>query len=271
MKHNLALAALLGVLAFAFRPPVAALAAEAVDAGAQSTSGATSRAAPAAGLSAEQTDAIKGLVRQYILDNPEVIIESMQNYQIRQHLAEQEAAATAVAKHRDEIKNDPSAPVAGNPDGDVTVVEFFDYRCAYCKRVFPTVQDLLKSDGNVRYVFKELPILGPDSVTASHAALAVWSLDPQKYFEFHSALMEARGTLGEAQVLAIAKKVGLDPDKVKKAMAKPEIEATIQRNLVLAQALNIQGTPAFVVGDTLVPGAIDGDQLRELVAAARES
>ncbi len=244
-----------------------AVAAEPSGADARATSGAASQAS----LTTEQTKAIEGLVHQYILDNPEVIIESMQNYQIRQHLAEQEAAANVIATHRDEIKNDPSAPVAGNPDGDVTVVEFFDYRCAYCKRVFPGIQELLKSDGNVRYVFKEFPILGPDSVIASHAALAVWSLNPEKYFPFHTALMEARGTLGEAQVLAIAKKIGLDPDKVKKAMAKPEIQATIERNLALAQKLNIQGTPAFIVGDTLMPGAVDVDQLRELVAAARES
>jgi protein-disulfide isomerase len=227
-------------------------------------------AAPTAALSEEQTEAMKALVKQYILDNPEVIIESMQNYQIRQHLAEQQAAAAAVIAHADEIKKDPSAPVAGNANGDVTVVEFFDYRCPYCKRVFPAVRDLLKSDGNIRYVFKELPILGPDSVTAAHAALAAWSLDPEKYLAFHSALMEARGPLGEEQVLAIAKTVGLDPGKLKKAMAKPEIQAAIERNLALAQKLNIQGTPAFVVGDTLVPGAVDADQLRELVAAARK-
>lgn len=226
---------------------------------------------PAASLSAEQSEAVEGLVRQYILDNPEVIIESMQNYQIRQQLAEQEAAAAAVATHRDELDNDAMSPVAGNPEGDVTVVEFFDYRCAYCKRVLPGIQELLESDDNVRYVFKEFPILGPDSVTASRAALAVWSLDPDKYFDYHTALMEARGPLGEKQVLAMAEEIGLDPEAVKETMAKPEIQESIERNIALAQNLNVQGTPAFIVGDTLMPGAIDGEQLRELVAAARES
>lgn len=228
-------------------------------------------AATGTALTSEQAKAVEDLVRQYILDHPETIIESMQNFQIRQQLAEQEAAAAALVTYREEVKNDPSSPVAGNPEGDVTVVEFFDYRCGYCKRVFPTIQDLLKSDGNVRYVFKEMPILGPDSVTASRAALAVWSLQPEKYFEFHAALMEAPGTLDEEQVLATAEKLGLDPDELKTAMAKPEIQETIERNLALAQALAIQGTPAFIVGDVLTPGAIDGDQLRELVAAARKS
>lgn len=226
--------------------------------------------AAASGLDEGQTRAVEALVRQYILDHPEVIIESMQNYQIRQQLAEQEAATAALATHRDEIKNDASAPVAGNPKGDVTVVEFFDYRCAYCKRVLPSVQELLAEDKNVRYVFKELPILGPDSVTASRAALAAWKIAPETYFAFHAALMEARGTLGETEVLEIARKVGLDPKKVKEGMAAPEVEQAIQRNLELAQKLRIQGTPAFIVGDALVPGAIDLDQLKELVATARK-
>lgn len=258
-NRKLALAAIFGLFAaMSLSPRASAVAAESAD------------SAPSV-LSAEQSKAVEGLVRDYILDNPEVIIESMQNYQIRQQLAEQEAAAAAVATYSDELRNDASSPVAGNPDGDVTVVEFFDYRCAYCKKVLPGIQDLLKSDGNVRYVFKEFPILGPDSVTASRAALAVWSLDPEKYFGFHQALMEARGTLGEEQVLAIAKKLGLDPKAVKETMAKPEIQETIERNIALAQKLNVQGTPAFVIGDTLMPGAMDADQLRELVAAARAS
>ncbi len=193
----------------------------------------------------------------------------MQNYQLRQQLAEQQAAAAAVAAHGDELKKDASSPVAGNPKGNVTIVEFFDYRCAYCKKVFPTVRELLKTDKNVRYVFKEFPILGPDSVTASRAALAVWSLAPDQYLDFHSALMNTHGGLSEVQVLGIAKKIGLDPEKVHKAMADPKITKTIEKNIALAQSLNIQGTPAFIVGDQLLPGAVELDHLRELVSAER--
>lgn len=254
MKHLLAAVAAVGLIA-------AVTTAQAVSAADQ----------PSAALDTKQTEAVEAVVRKFILDNPEVIIESMQNYQVRQQLAEQQAAAAALATHGDALKKDASSPVAGNPKGDVTIVEFFDYRCAYCKKVFPTVQELLKTDKNVRYVFKEFPILGPDSVTASHAALAVWSLAPDKYLDFHAALMETRGALGEDQVLAVAKKVGLDPDKVRKAMDDPKIKETIEKNMALAQSLNIQGTPAFIVGDQVLPGAIDLEHLRELVADERAS
>lgn len=260
MKHPLALAAAVGLVA---APLLFAAPASAADP-------AKAPADAASALSEGQSRAVEALVKQYILDHPEVIIESMQNYQIRQQIAEQEAATAALAASRDEIKNDASAPVAGNPKGDVTIVEFFDYRCAYCKRVLPSVRELLESDKNVRYVFKELPILGPDSVTASRAALAAWKIAPEKYFAFHSALMEARGELGEEQVLQIAEKVGLDRKKVKDGMAAPEVEKTIQRNLELAQKLRIQGTPAFIVGDALVPGAVDIEQLKDMVATARK-
>jgi protein-disulfide isomerase len=260
MKHPLALAAAAG---FVTAPLLFAAPASAADP-------AKAPADAASALSEGQSRAVEALVKQYILDHPEVIIESMQNYQIRQQIAEQEAATAALAASRDEIKNDASAPVAGNPKGDVTIVEFFDYRCAYCKRVLPSVRELLESDKNVRYVFKELPILGPDSVTASRAALAAWKIAPEKYFAFHTALMEARGELGEEQVLQIAEKVGLDRKKVKDGMAAPEVEKTIQRNLELAQKLRIQGTPAFIVGDALVPGAVDIEQLKDMVATARK-
>lgn len=260
MKHRLAVAAAVGLVAAPFFFAAPSLAADPAKAAADAASA----------LSEGEAKAVEALVRQYILDHPEVIIESMQNYQIRQQLAEQEAATAALAANRDEIKNDASAPVAGNPRGDVTVVEFFDYRCAYCKRVLPSVRELLESDKNIRYVFKELPILGPDSVTASRAALAAWKIAPEKYFAFHTALMEARGDLGEDQVLQIAEKVGLDRKKVKAGMAAPEVEKAIQRNLELAQKLRVQGTPAFVVGDALVPGAVDLEQLKELVASARK-
>ncbi|MCU0895135.1 MAG: DsbA family protein [Rhodospirillales bacterium] len=260
MKHPLAFAVAVGLVA---APLLFAAPASAADP-------AKAAGDAASALSEGQSRAVEALVRQYILDHPEVIIESMQNYQIRQQIAEQEAATAALAAHRDEIKNDASAPVAGNPKGDVTVVEFFDYRCAYCKRVLPSVRELLETDKNVRYVFKELPILGPDSVTASRAALAAWKIAPDKYFAFHTALMEARGELGEEQVLQIAEKVGLDRKKLKDGMAAPEVEKTIQRNLELAQKLRIQGTPAFIVGDALVPGAIDLEQLKDMVATARK-
>ena len=220
-------------------------------------------------LSAAQQERIQAMIREYILKNPELIIESLRGYEDKHRQASEEEAKKAIAANRDALEKNPFSPVAGNPQGDVTIVEFFDYRCGYCKKALPAVQELLKTDKNVRMVFKEFPILGPDSLIAARAALAVWKIAPAKYLPFHLALMESRGELSEGRVLEIAKKVGIDPEKLEPAKADPEIDATIERNHELARTLQISGTPAFVVGGRLVPGAVDVATLRELVEAAR--
>ena len=228
-------------------------------------------ASAAEALSDAQKQAVEQLVHDYLMKNPEVLLESLQAYDAKQRDAHEQLAQKAVASSRDPLERDASTPVGGDPKGDVTVVEFFDYRCGYCKKALPSVQELLKSDGNIRMVFKELPILGPDSVTAAQAALAAWNIAPDKYVSLHMALMEARGDLSEARVLDIAKKVGIDPAKLKTAMADPQIKAQLERNAELAQTLQIGGTPAFVIGGKLVPGAVDLATMREMVKAARAS
>jgi protein-disulfide isomerase len=220
-------------------------------------------------LSAAQQERIEAVVRDYILKNPEILIESLRRYEDKHRQASEEDAKKAIAANRDALEKNPTSPVAGNAQGDVTIVEFFDYRCGYCKKALPAVQELLKTDKNVRMVFKEFPILGPDSVIAARTALAVWKIAPAKYLPFHLALMESRGELSEERVLEIAKKVGLDVEKLGAAKADPEIDATIERNHELARTLQINGTPAFVVGGRLVPGALDGKTLREMVGTAR--
>jgi protein-disulfide isomerase len=220
-------------------------------------------------LSGAQQEQIEAVVREYILKNPEILVESLRGYEEKHRQATEEDAKKAIAANRDALEKNPTSPVAGNPQGDVTIVEFFDYRCGYCKKVLPSLQELLKTDKNVRVVFKEFPILGPDSVIAAQAALAAWKIAPDKYLPFHLALMESRGEMNEARVLEIAKKVGLDPEKLKAAKADPEIKATIERNHELARALQINGTPAFIVGGQLVPGAVDITTLREMVGTAR--
>jgi protein-disulfide isomerase len=220
-------------------------------------------------LSAAQQELIEAVVREYILKNPEVIVESLRGYEDKQRQTTEADAKKAIATNRDALEKNPTSPVAGNPQGDVTIVEFFDYRCGYCKKVLPSVQELLKTDKNVRMVFKEFPILGPDSVLAARTALAVWKIAPAKYLPFHSALMESRGEMNEGRMREIAKKVGLDLEKLEAAKSDPEINATIERNHELARALQINGTPAFIVGGRLVPGAVDIATLRELVEAAR--
>lgn len=232
----------------------------------------TPAAAPSAAVEAlapEQKAAMEALIRAYILEHPEVVVESLQRWQEEQKAESEERAKAALDAHRDRLENNPATPVAGNVDGDVTVVEFFDYRCGYCKRVFPAIQELIETDGNIRYVFKEFPILGPESVVASRAAQAVWFIDPERYLDFHAALMGARGGLNEDRVLDIAAKVGLDRDKVKDAMEDPRVAEVLAANLELGRALGVNGTPAFVIGGELIPGAIDLDTMKELVAEAR--
>ncbi|MEQ9170869.1 MAG: DsbA family protein [Rhodospirillales bacterium] len=218
----------------------------------------------------QQRGAIEGIVREYLLANPEVIVDAIRLYREREQQAQAEQAKMALTAHKDSLTNDPHAPVAGNPKGDVTVVEFFDYQCGYCKRVFPVLRELLDSDKNLRWVFKEFPILGPESVSASRAALAAWNLDPAKYLAFHAALMAANGGLPEDRILKIAKSAGYDTGKLKKEMDSDAVTAEINRNHQIAETLGIRGTPAFIIGDELVPGAVDVDTLRQLIAKARK-
>ncbi|MBL4692386.1 MAG: thioredoxin domain-containing protein [Magnetovibrio sp.] len=213
---------------------------------------------------------IETIVRDYILNNPKIVIEAINKYQsIRQ--------AEANAKKRDvltsmssSLKNNPNDPVIGNPDGDLTVVEFFDYRCGYCKKVFPDVQKLIKSDGNIRYVMKEFPILGPQSVYASRAAQAVWLHQSDKYHAFHTAMMLNRGGLGKGKVMDLAKNSGVDIDALKDQMDDPIIQKTFDATVEQAKALGISGTPAFIFGNDIAPGAISLASMIDMTVAARK-
>jgi protein-disulfide isomerase len=213
-------------------------------------------------------EAVEAIVREYLLKNPELIMESVRAYQQRQQAQERERVAGVLAARRAELFQDPDAPVAGHPAGDVTVVEFFDYRCGYCKSVAPAVRQLLEQDPNVRLVYKEFPILGPDSVVAARAALAARAQG--HYVAFHNALMAASGgSLTLADVLRIAGQVKLDTVRLQADMEAPEIRALVQKNFALAQELGIRGTPVFVVETEVVPGAMDLAALKDLVARAR--
>ncbi len=220
--------------------------------------------------SPEQT-AIERTVHKYLLDHPEVLLEVLDVLRERERAAEAERARASLAANREELVNDPASPVAGNPNGDVTLIEFFDYHCAFCKRVLKDVMTVLDDDPGLRIVFKEFPILGPDSVVAARVALASRNQDPDKYLEFHTTLMSTRGRLTQSRILAIARDVGFDAERLEADMDSPEITAMIKRNLALAAALGINGTPTFVIGDQIIPGAIDLDTLKQLVALARSS
>lgn len=224
---------------------------------------------PAAAQEAMDKAAIEEIVRDYLLENPEIIVEAMERLQAKEREEQLARAKEAIAENSDALFNASYDPVAGNPDGDVTIVEFFDYHCGYCKRVMDTMLDVSEQDGNVRIVFKEFPILSTESGIAARAALA--SKNQGKYTEFHVAMMRASGRLTEPKIMAIAEDLGIDTDQLKKDMKNPLIEAQIAENYRLADALGIRGTPAFVIGEQLIPGAVGEDSLKASIAAARSS
>ncbi len=225
--------------------------------------------AAAKALSDEQRRDVETLIREYLLKNPEVILESVRAYQEKREVQAEQGARAALVANRGQLNDDAMAPQAGNPKGDVTIVEFFDYNCGYCKRMIPALQEILATDKQVRYVFKEYPILRPDSETAARAALAVWKLAPDKYLPFHVALMGGRGELSEERIFKAAEPLGIDRAKLKATMDDPAISEALRRNHQLGQILNINGTPAFIVGDQMQPGAVDVATLREMIAKAR--
>lgn len=212
---------------------------------------------------------VEQIVRDYLLKNPEVIVEALQLYQEREEQAEADRAKQMLMAHRDRLDDPTGQFVAGNPQGDVTIVEFFDYRCSFCKRVMPALLDEVEKDGNVRLVFKEFPVLGEDSVRAARAGIA--AARQNRYYDMHLAMMQTRGNLSEAKILSIAVDLGLDVEQLLADMTSPETEAELASNYELAQLLNIRGTPGFVIGDELVPGAINADQFRALIQQARNS
>jgi protein-disulfide isomerase len=220
-------------------------------------------------LTEAQREQIKEIVLQAIRDNPEIIMEALDELQARQDARRETHEKLVLNSMREQIERDPASPVTGNPDGNVTLVEFFDYQCGYCKSVFPEIRKLVADDGNVRFVLKEFPILSKVSVTAARAALA--AAKQGGYFDFHVALMRARGRLTESFIYEVARRQGLDVERLKKDMESPEVNAALQRNRTLAQALNIQGTPAFIIGEKLIPGAVGRDELQAAIDKARES
>lgn len=209
------------------------------------------------------------LVLKIILDNPEVVMQAIEILRERSETEEAGRIRAVLEGQRELLINDPNAPVLGNPDGDVTIIEFFDYNCPYCKQARNAVADLIDGDANVRVVYREWPILGEGSVFAARAALAARKQD--LYAVFHEALMSHQGRLTEASVMHVARRVGLDTDRLRVDMSAPDVSTHIDTSRVLAQSLSFTGTPAFIVGDALVPGLVTVDQLQALVRDAREA
>lgn len=222
-------------------------------------------------FTAQEKEELGEFIREYLIQNPEIIVEAIDELRRRQAVQTQARVGDAIAAMSDEIFASESSPVGGNPEGDVTLVEFFDYNCPYCRAVKPTVFELLESDGNLRFVYKEFPILGESSVFAAKVALAAARQGLDLYEALHIGLLEAKGRLTEESILATAEEVGLDVARLRSDMEDPAIQDEIDRNIALAQRLGITGTPAFVVGKQVLPGVQSADVLKQAIRQARES
>jgi protein-disulfide isomerase len=203
----------------------------------------------------------------FIRAHPEAIVESVSALETRRQANQAYELTATLDEKRDEVFNDASAPVGVNPQGETILVEFFDYNCPYCRKEAPILAAAEKADPSLRVVYKEFPILGPGSAFAARAALA--SRAQGKYLAFHDAMLAHPGASTEASALSLAGEVGLDVERLKKDMQDPAIEAVIKRNLALADALHIAGTPTFVAGKAIRPGLADADGMKSLIAAAR--
>lgn len=221
----------------------------------------------AQGFTPAQRAEIVEILRQALREDPTILRDAIGGLEAADQQARAEAQRAAITAQSAALFEDPADPVKGNPRGDVTLVEFFDARCGYCKQLHPTMEALIRSDPNLRVVMKDLPILGPNSVLASRALLAAQRQGG--YSRLYDALMVLRNEPTEPVLRQQAERAGLDWSRLRRDMDDPAVQARIQANLGLAQALGIEGTPALVIGQTLVPGAVDLPALQRLVAEAR--
>lgn len=229
-------------------------------------------AASAQSFSTDQRQEIEKIVKDYLLAHPEVIQDAQAALDKRQQEAEAQKARTAIKQDSATLFSSPHQVVLGNPNGKVTMVEFFDYNCPHCKDAVPDMVNLLKTDHNLKFVLKEFPILAQGSVDAAHVAVAVRMQDPTgaKYLAFHQKLFASRGMVDQARALAAAKEVGCDMARIEKDMNSPEVQATINEDMKLADAIGVDGTPSYVIGDQLIVGAIGFDKLQEKIAALQK-
>ena len=226
-------------------------------------------AAPAQTFSPDQRQQIETIIKDYLIAHPEVMQDVLAAVDKHQKEAEAAKSAAIIKANQATLFNSPHQVVLGNPHGSVTAVEFFDYNCAYCKHALPDMMKLLQTEPNLRFVLKEFPVLGPGSVDAAHVAVAARMQDPTgtKYIEFHQKLLGGRGVADLTRALAVAKEVGYDMTRLQKDMSSPEVKTTIDEDMKLADAIGVDGTPSYVIGDQLVVGAVGFDELKQKLAA----
>jgi len=224
----------------------------------------------AAGQSALTKPQIEGIVREYLLANPEILLEVQSALEEKMKAQQAAASQQVITDAADQIFHQASDGFIGNPDGDVTIVEFFDYNCGYCKRALNDMEALLAKDNNLRFVLKEFPILGPDSHAAHVVSKAFQKLQPAKYGDFHRRLLGSQGRANEETAIRIAVELGADEAALREAMKDPAIEASFAETYNLASRLQISGTPSYVVGQEVVYGALGADHLSEKIEATRQ-
>lgn len=219
--------------------------------------------APAADFTDKQKEQIEAVVRELLIKkDPEIVLNAAKEFQKKQDEENGKKAKEALGKNKDKLfgANDP---IIGNPKGDVTIVEFFDYNCGYCKKALEPIKKLVEADKNIRFIMKEYPILAPSSTTAAKAALA--ANKQGKYKEVHDALMENKGALSDDSIVEMAVKAGADKEKLKKDMESAEIKTQLDEIRALGNEIGAHGTPTFVIGDKVIPGAMELDEMKKLV------
>jgi protein-disulfide isomerase len=228
-------------------------------------------AASAQSFTPSQRGEIEQIVREYLLSHPEVLQEVIAEMDKRQATADAEKHRAAINQHEALIFSSPRQVTIGNPQGDVTLVEFFDYNCGYCKRALSDLVDLMNSDSKLKVVLKEFPVLGEGSTQAAQVAVAARMQDKsgKKYFEFHQKLLGGRGSADKARALAVAKEVGFDMTRLAKDMASEEVKTTLAESFTLSEAMGLNGTPSYVIGNDVVIGAVGLETLREKVNVTR--
>ena len=222
-------------------------------------------------FSPSEKKALKEIIRNYLLDEPEILLEAMEALENKNADATAEQAQSAILSNWEALTKSPRSFVGGNPKGDISIVEFFDYNCGYCKQAMEAVMEVVEADGNIRLVLKEFPILSESSTFASEMAVAALKQGNDKYLMFHKLLMENKGKLTDDKLTDLATESGLNLVQLRKDMKAPDVQETIEESYTLARAIGIRGTPGFVIGDKLYPGAASVETLKKIVADARRS
>lgn len=222
-------------------------------------------------FTAEQKAQIGVIVHEYLVKNPEVVREAVEELEKREKLAENETRKKVVADNSGKLFNSANQAVVGNPDGDVTLVEFFDYNCGFCKQSMANVAKLIEADPKLRVVLKDFPVLGPDSVEVAQIATALHDqFKGQKFWEFHRKVLGTRGHVGKAQALAVAKELGADVDKLERDMKSPAVSAGLQETAALADSLKFNGTPSWIVGKDAFVGGLPYAEMKGKIDSLRK-